>query len=140
MNASECSWLREVIWDFENRQTPSKAVLVCLKEMISDGFIGIYRFEQPGADGLSQAEALRLVQTWEQLDTNEFGLFLTEEGLTLWQKDDFNMTRGEAHNLIFVNGNKVQRIPSQNNGSEIRMFFCTTILIVFFGAMFFLYS
>ena len=110
--ASEESILVELHWEFEKWGCEKNDVTTSLSKHIKNGFLLISKPNVESFYDLSIESSLEFASNWEKLNTNEYILFLTENGEKQWEKDDFGITTKRAKRLMFSNQAKIARFDN----------------------------
>ncbi|MGI1679261.1 MAG: hypothetical protein K6L75_11045 [Cellvibrionaceae bacterium] len=110
LNASEESRLQELYYEFEKWSCDKVLVLDKLRELIQDGTMLISKPVNDTFSDLTEKQSLAAVQKWEQLNTTELMLYLTEAGFARWESDDWGISTKRARHLMYSNNGKVTRV------------------------------
>ncbi|QPB83501.1 hypothetical protein CWC22_011080 [Pseudoalteromonas rubra] len=107
--ASEESAVNELKTEFDARGVKDMRVQAVLQGLISDGTVGLTKFQNEEYHDYSKRESLGLVENWASFVLSPLQLFLTDEGYKRWETDDWGMTTKRARSLMFSNpGNSIR--------------------------------
>ena len=110
--ASEESEVNELKTEFDARGVKGDRVQAVLKELISDGTIGVTKYKNEKFHDLEKSESLSLIENWEHFVLAQLQIFLTEEGYKRWEIDDWGITTKRARSLMFSNSGNSIRVQS----------------------------
>ncbi|MBQ4852991.1 hypothetical protein [Pseudoalteromonas sp. MMG012] len=107
--ASEESEVNELKTEFDARGVEGEKVQVVLSGLISDGTIGVTKYQNEEFHDYEKNESLSLVKNWEDFVLTQLQIFLTDEGYKRWEIDDWGITTKRAVSLMFSNqGNSIR--------------------------------
>ena len=101
--ASEESAVNELKSEFDAWEVESYRVQCVLKGLISDGTIGVTKYQDEEYHDYKQSESLIMVENWELFVQSKLQLFLTDNGCQRWETDDWGITTERAKYLMFSN-------------------------------------
>lgn len=107
--ASEESEVNELKTEFDARGVKGDRVQAVLKGLISDGTIGVTKYQSEEFHDYEKSESLSLIENWEHFVLAQLQIFLTDEGCKRWETDDWGITTKRARSLMFSNsGNSIR--------------------------------
>jgi len=110
LNASEESTLLELKWDLENWDHRSIDIVQILGELIEDGIVLFTDRDGDTYRDFSIFDSREIAKAWNNADSMNIVLFLTETGMLQWQTNDWGITSERARYLMFSNQNKDSRV------------------------------
>lgn len=101
--ASEESEVNELKTEFDARGVKEERVQAVLKGLISDGTIGITKYQNEEFHDYGKSESLGFVKNWDNFVLASLQIYLTDEGYKRWKTDDWGITTQRARSLMFSN-------------------------------------
>jgi hypothetical protein len=108
--ASEESDVHELKTEFDAWGVECDIVQVVLKGLVTDGTIGVTKYQNEEYHDYEKSESLNLIKDWKCFVNTQLQIFLTDQGYQRWETDDWGITSKRAKYLMF-----------SNRGSSIRV-------------------
>ncbi len=108
--ASEESEVHELKTELDARYVNSDIVQVVLKGLISDGTIGVTKYQSEEYHDFDRNDSLNLIKDWDHFVKSPFQIFLTDDGYKRWETDDWGITTNRARQLMYANVGNSTRV------------------------------
>jgi hypothetical protein len=103
LNASEESSINDLRQDISGWDTSNISIVELIKELIDDGTVLFSNRENASFSDCTLEESLFIANEWQQYDSYELFIYLTDSGWLRWDTDDWGISSSRAKELIFSN-------------------------------------